>query len=1087
MASLDFQDLIRKRKEWLVTTQENEFDFDILLAGMYHNPSHFIFEILQNAEDVAATYVQFKLFPDRLEIIHDGRDFTPKDVEAITGIGNTTKNEDLTAIGEFGVGFKSVFAITQSPAIHSGPYHFEITDFVVPSLLPDAETNTGTRFIFPFNRKERSPDDTSNLIAEKLKKLEPQTLLFLENIEEIKWETPSSHGHYLKSSKSVDGCDLEVTRVEVVAQANGSDTFQEFLVFSRPLELEKPNLRIEVAYQISAQKKDEAPKVIPFDDSRLVVFFPTEKPTYLKFLVHGPYKTTPNRENVPPEDPQNQYITDEIAILVADSLLQIRKLGFLDVDFLQILPLDSSLNAPIYSSIFEAVKNRLSDGENLLPTEDGKYTSASNALLARVKDLTDLFSNYDIEFLFHRSRWLDTQITIDRTPELRRYLLYQLKIREIRLEDIASEFTTEFFNTKDDGWMARFYTRLNDTPALWRESYRRSDGILRHQPIIRLQDDTHICPFDSEGRVQVYLPTSTKSHFPTVKTCLVDDPNVRGFLESLGLTPPDLYAEIREFILPKYSSDQPDVQDAEYFSDLQKIITALSSGKTSRQDQLISDLETTFFIKTVNTTTGTISYSTPQVAYRHRDYLKEYFIEYENAWLVSEDVYDHFGYEKFEAFLSRIGVPEIPRRKSIKSSLSWEDKYNLRNGDTFTAEYTPSDYQLDGLENFFNHLVTFERSLILWEILKRHIDQLGSYDADTFFEGVYSWKYYTIHKARFPTQFLKLLRSIAWLYDQSGELKKPCEVMLSQLDEAYDVDFKNIDVLKTQLDFRSDLIEQLPRDLQEKLILTEGISLEKLKEIIAIHLSPNGDDTDTTQESEKDSLGSEVVESLPSESASPVDQPIAGNEIDDVDEDREMEIDVQGISTSEGTSSSIDSTAPQKPIKGSDPPRQPTKPRKRQTKRLLSYVYPDESFDKDISKTKQSTRRNEIGQAGVDLVMEYERTQGRSPRDMETVQTHHPGYDITSIDPNDSQSTRYIEVKSKTGIWDSQNPIFLTKTEFENAEEYKTNYWLYIVEQVESDSPILYCIQDPANKADYFVYDHVWEKIAETVGDIKNE
>jgi HSP90 family molecular chaperone len=134
MTSLDFQELIHRREVWLASTRENAFDFDILLSGMYHDPSHFIFEILQNAEDAEATYVEFILYQDRLVIIHNGRDFTTDDIEAITGIGNTTKSDDLTTIGKFGIGFKSVFAITQSPVIHSGTYHFEITNFVVPSL-----------------------------------------------------------------------------------------------------------------------------------------------------------------------------------------------------------------------------------------------------------------------------------------------------------------------------------------------------------------------------------------------------------------------------------------------------------------------------------------------------------------------------------------------------------------------------------------------------------------------------------------------------------------------------------------------------------------------------------------------------------------------------------------------------------------------------------------------------------------------------------------------------------------------------------------------------------------------------------------
>jgi len=42
----------------------------------------------------------------------------------------------LTLIGKFGAGFKSVFAVTKTPQIHSGEYHFKIRDFIIPEQIP---------------------------------------------------------------------------------------------------------------------------------------------------------------------------------------------------------------------------------------------------------------------------------------------------------------------------------------------------------------------------------------------------------------------------------------------------------------------------------------------------------------------------------------------------------------------------------------------------------------------------------------------------------------------------------------------------------------------------------------------------------------------------------------------------------------------------------------------------------------------------------------------------------------------------------------------------------------------------------------
>ena len=106
-----------------------------LLGQLYSERTHFIFELIQNAEDAGATDLTFALFADRLEVSHDGRDFTAADVRAICGVGQGTKAEDLTQIGKFGIGFKSVYAYTNSPRIHSSDEHFRIEKYVRPYLV----------------------------------------------------------------------------------------------------------------------------------------------------------------------------------------------------------------------------------------------------------------------------------------------------------------------------------------------------------------------------------------------------------------------------------------------------------------------------------------------------------------------------------------------------------------------------------------------------------------------------------------------------------------------------------------------------------------------------------------------------------------------------------------------------------------------------------------------------------------------------------------------------------------------------------------------------------------------------------------
>ena len=94
------------------------------LAGLYADRSHFMLELLQNAEDAlgkrgrewqGARAVSFRLTKDELLFKHSGRPFDEADVRGICEIGESDKAEDDTAIGRFGIGFKSVYNVTDRP------------------------------------------------------------------------------------------------------------------------------------------------------------------------------------------------------------------------------------------------------------------------------------------------------------------------------------------------------------------------------------------------------------------------------------------------------------------------------------------------------------------------------------------------------------------------------------------------------------------------------------------------------------------------------------------------------------------------------------------------------------------------------------------------------------------------------------------------------------------------------------------------------------------------------------------------------------------------------------------------------------
>lgn len=196
MAS-DYERILRENlKEYGEGTRHLAF-----LGRLYADRTHFIFELLQNAEDAKASKIQFQLFPDRLEVKHNGRPFNEKDVRGVCGVGEGTGADDLTRIGKFGIGFKSIYAYTSRPEIHSGAEHFCIERFIRPSACSEIPLEQGwtTLFVFSFGHSEITPEQAFHEIEARLAKLGCRTLLFLRHIELVQWlEDGVEKGGYLR-------------------------------------------------------------------------------------------------------------------------------------------------------------------------------------------------------------------------------------------------------------------------------------------------------------------------------------------------------------------------------------------------------------------------------------------------------------------------------------------------------------------------------------------------------------------------------------------------------------------------------------------------------------------------------------------------------------------------------------------------------------------------------------------------------------------------------------------------------------------------------------------------------------------------
>ena len=787
----------------------------MLLANRYDDRTHFIFELLQNAEDALARRtgwhgsraINFHLFSSELIVTHSGKPFDERDVRGICGIAESTK--DLTAIGRFGIGFKSVYAFTDCPEVHSGNEDFAIENFVWPCaaaryIAPGADE---TVIVLPL----RANDDTAfDEITESFKRLGPRILLFLRQIEEIAWHVEDGpSGLYIRSKPEPVGANAQ--RITVLGQKEGEDDIEEtWLVFSREVRTETGTVagQVEIAFAMAQDDESAAPSIRPISDSPLAVFFPTILPTHLGFLVQGPYRTTPSRDNVPRSDPWNQHLVRETASLVVEVLRSLRDLGFLNADALRCLPLSRTRfsESTMFAPLFDAVREALLD-EALLPRFDTGYASARNSKLARTKELRELLSPAQLAELFEWDKeifWLSDEITQDRAPELRQYILRELDIAEVTPEMLLAKLDEPFLADQPDDWIRLLYEFLQGQPALVRQ------GRLVNIPLVRLEDGYHVIPKD-DGQPQAFLPGAVITGFPTVRRAVCSTTLARDLLIALGLSEPDPVDDVVRNILPGYCANDIDVSDQDYEADFHRILTAFETDSKVQREKLISALRDVAFVKAVDAGSGVKSWIEPGSLYLATERMRELFSGVEGVLLVDDAQLSVCVVRTFAKCLKLVVQLDICSPVPWPSRFTRQQLNELRvsaGSAGYSGGETVEDSTLRGLDLLLGAMSSFsfeiqtKKAALLWESLADLEDRRGA----GCFSGTYRWFYYSARRARFDCYFVEFLNNTPWIPTSSDKLERPEIVVFETLS------WKTNPFLLSKIHFKPPIIETLARE-----------------------------------------------------------------------------------------------------------------------------------------------------------------------------------------------------------------------------------------------------------------------------------
>jgi len=779
----------------------------------YSEQVHFIYELLQNADDAGkhgdnekAVQMGFVLHADELIVWNDGRCFDERDIRGVCAIGQSSK--DLTQIGAFGIGFKSIYVFTDRPEIYSGPARFCIENYLEPRELNDVPpglkqwVDAGKTVLrLPF--KQRLRDSSLPNLKHRLGNIDLRALLFLRRLRSVEWQDgEAGTGIYLSERNpfpNIPGAE----RVTLSATIQGMELAkEEWIVLNKRFtppsliveklmdEAEDEDARERVtrsAHQpqpIDLAFRAVSETVTPTEDCVFFAYLPTQKETHLKFLFQARYVTTPGRDNIETDSAWNKWLVSETANFLPSVLVQFRDVGMLTPSFLDLLPVANDGVPEFLTELPNALNVPLKE-HALIPTDSGGHGLAKQVFYPASEELRGLLSATDLVELtgVDGAVWLHPDIRDTKASQRRFEVVKTAGVVEIGASKLVTWLAkkgVDWLRCKDDAWMLACYRYLTAQAA-------EKDRV-RKLALVRLESGDHVCPQERpaflppENETERLELTPFLSQLPVVKASLLSGEGgaaVEAFLKDLGVKPLRPEEFILNWLLPQY----PKVASVAVDLNLQHIrylLGAIDRVPAGEKRKVCEAISITPLLQARKQSSGTaIALVAPNRAYlpclfTGNDDLEVFFAATPEAYFVLS------GYKlatdeikKWQEFLLEIKCSELPRRLPKPN-----------------AGYNTEDWLIHGLEAAFAGLVGLDFSLAqktaeaTWRLLVRLLPG-PEWDRKRHLQGrreIYGPRGGHLGSQSFDAAFVEQLKQNSWLPGQDGKLHKPSELFADKAD-----------------------------------------------------------------------------------------------------------------------------------------------------------------------------------------------------------------------------------------------------------------------------------------------------------------
>lgn len=487
-AKLVLENMRRKYRNLLATVAED----------LNSKESHFILELIQNADD--NTYkpeldpsLTFTIDGNRLVVKNNEIGFEEKNVRALCSAGESSKKAEKRKgyIGEKGIGFKSIFKVTDSPEIHSNGYHFrfdrsnpqDLLGYVVPNWHePDIKLDDRTTLIIPAKANHSFSISSLSDISDTL-------LLFLQKLRKLEIETNEGLISFQRTDQGA------VTTL-VTIKPNEEEKCQIFLRKSFKVDMsdihEPKRDGINETEIVLAFPIDESGKAAPILGCETFAFLPIREFGF-KFYIQADFVLASSREGIHEELEWNKRLRDSISSAFLDAIPEFKQRPELAITYFNYLPTKDDIHDKFFAPVIDHLIKKLKSIE-CIPVAGGGWKKPAEVLLASEK-IRELFTSEDALLIFS-SDYLQNGFFLPSSFK------DALGFKNLMVKDVTSIFTkhTEWLKGRKLEWRALFYAYLAHDSN--RNNFVKH---LEDAPCIPLENGEIVAPSDKT----VFFPLHT--------------------------------------------------------------------------------------------------------------------------------------------------------------------------------------------------------------------------------------------------------------------------------------------------------------------------------------------------------------------------------------------------------------------------------------------------------------------------------------------------------------------------------------------------------------------------------------------------